>query len=219
MKNSLRWILFIFLITALQVLCQSSAGTDSPDSRKQPLRVVLEKIRTESGLNFVYGDNSVGNISINSGFALNPTKENIKKFLKQYNLACRYFGQKNAVIYFKKDTAKKNYGSIVIKNIFENDSADIVEPKIISGDAPVYPRMAVISKIEGTVRIKLLITKEGDVFKTVLQKSSGSALLDSATVEYARKLKFIPAQIKGTPLNIWFSMIFEYYIKNKYLIE
>ena len=219
MMNSLRWILFIFLITTMLGLCQSAGGTDSPDSGKEPLRVVLEKMRTESGLNFVYGDNSVGNINVNAEFALNPTKENIKKLLKLYNLGCKYFGQNNAVIYFKKDTTKKNYGSIVIKNVFENDSADIVEPKIISGDAPVYPRMAVISKIEGTVRIKLLITKEGDVFKTVLQKTSGSALLDSATIEYASKLKFIPAQIKGIPLNIWFSMIFEYYIKNKYLIE
>jgi TonB family protein len=73
----------------------------------------------------------------------------------------------------------------------------------------------VSGNIEGTVRIKLFVTTKGDVFKTIVQKSSGSALLDSAAVNYASKLKFIPAQINGEYRNIWLYKDFKYYIEKK----
>lgn len=209
---------YVYLILLLALFYSQTAEFAQPaDSAvsKLTLRAVLEKLRTTEGFNYIYCDNLVGNIQIDPASAAAATENNIKSLLNRHRLGIKYFGEKNAVIFLKKETAKNNYGSVIVKNILEPGSAEIVEPKIISDLPPVYPAGAVKENVEGTVKIKLFITAKGSVIRTVIQKSSGSAVLDSATVDYAGKLRFIPAKVNGADHSIWLSMIFRYYIKNK----
>lgn len=210
------------ILFSVNSYAQSHNKTNSPNGGERTLGAVLEKMRTASGLNFVYGNGSVGDIRIDTAIEGNLTIKNLKKLLNRYNLSFKFYGKENAVIYKKKESRvkkEKNVGTVVIKNIIDYDTADIIEPKLISETSPVYPRKAVIRNIEGTVKIKILITQKGNVYTTVIQKSSGSPVLDSATVDYAKNLKFIPAKVNGIDHTIWLSMIFQYYIKNKWILE
>ena len=206
----------LVLLVCTWILFSVNNFSQSLDNGKLELKTILEKMRTETGLNFIYGDNIVGHIKADSNNTENFNEENLKKMLNDCNLAYKFFGNKDVVIFKKSIKKRKNSGTVVIKNILENDSGNIIEPKIISGVLPVYPPEAVSGNIEGTVRIKLYVTTKGDVFKIIVQKSSGSALLDSAAVNYASKLKYIPAKVNGKYCNIWLYKDFKYYIVNKH---
>ncbi len=218
------YLIFSFcgVLFVLNTFAQAHNETNPLKDGEHTLGTVLEKMRTESGVNFIYASGSVGDIRIDTVIPGNLSIDNLEKLLAHYNLSCRFFGKDNAVIFKNKarrEKKEKNIGTVVIKNITDYDTADIIEPKLITETSPVYPRKAVIDNIEGTVKIKLLITQGGNVYKTVIQKSSGSQVLDSATVEYANKLKFIPAQVNGENHIIWLSMVFQYYITNKWIRE
>ncbi len=207
------------ILFSVHIFSQSADVNNSKNRRNVPLKIVLEKMRSEMGLNFVYGDNIVGEIEIDSVNMQNLNEDNLKKILNRYGLAYKFYRNKNVVIFKKVKKKEKNNGTVLIKNIFEYDTTKIIEPKIISEILPVYPPEAASNNIEGIVRIKLLITNKGDVSKTIVQKSSGSAILDSAAINYATKLKYIPAQINGEYRNIWEYMDFKYFIKNKNISE
>ena len=80
---------------------------------------------------------------------------------------------------------------------------------------PIYPLDAVRNKIEGNVSVRFLVTAEGNVKNSLVEQSSGSSILDSATVAYSKTLKYIPAYFKDKPRNVWISMKFKYFITNK----
>ena len=204
------------ILFSVHIFSQSFDDIHSTDRRKVLLKTVLEKMRSERGLNFVYGDNIVGKIEIDSVNMQNLDEENLKKLLHRYNLAYKFYGNENVVIFNKIKKERKNNGTVVIKNFFEFDSTKIIEPKIVSEIIPVYPPEAVSGNIEGILRIKLFVTKKGDVSEIIVQKSSGSILLDSAAVNYASKLKFIPAQINGEFHSIWLYKDFKYIIDDKH---
>lgn len=65
---------------------------------------------------------------------------------------------------------------------------------------PRYPPAARRSGDEGTVLLKVLVTSDGAAARVELDRSSGSASLDSAALEAVRNWRFIPAR-RGT-LNV-----------------
>lgn len=119
---------------------------------------------------------------------------------------------------FKENkTVEKPFKSVVIEqNLPATDIKNsIIEPKLISKPEPVYPAEAVKRNIEGKVTIKLYVDEKGDIKNMIVGNSSGSAILDSATTNYAGKLKFTPALANGKPKNVWVSMTFDYRLINK----
>ena len=88
-----------------------------------------------------------------------------------------------------------------------------VMPEIIHKAAPKYPRNARQNYVEGTVFLRLLISKTGIPINVKVVKSSGSSKqygLEEAALSAARKCKFSPMLCDGIPVKVWVSFPYEF---------
>ncbi|MFO0948882.1 MAG: energy transducer TonB [Planctomycetota bacterium] len=74
------------------------------------------------------------------------------------------------------------------------------EARLIGESIPVYPDEAKRRGIEGTVILRLHVTAEGNVDVALLEKSSGSELLDHSAMEFSRSIRFSPASVDHVPV-------------------
>ncbi len=70
-----------------------------------------------------------------------------------------------------------------------------------SNPKPKYPGVATSRGWEGTVRLLVKVTVEGDSEEVTVQRSSGYDVLDEAAIEAVEKWKFIPAKRGDTPVS------------------
>ena len=76
-------------------------------------------------------------------------------------------------------------------------------PKMDKATAlPVYPPEAVREEQMGTTSLESCLTADGRLVDTRLMKSSGSKLLDEATLNWAKTAKYEPAEFNGEPFAI-----------------
>ncbi|MCB9249997.1 MAG: energy transducer TonB [Ignavibacteriales bacterium] len=87
---------------------------------------------------------------------------------------------------------------------------EILKPTLLSKIDLVYPQEAINKRIEGETLAKLFITKEGKVSEVLVEKSSGHQILDTATINYVNKLKFLPAEYKGKYKSVWITMLVKF---------
>ena len=180
----------------------------------EPLRSVLDEIRIQAGVNFIYQDDLIDNKIITCRISNSQVNNAVRSVLSGLNISFKKFGKKAYVLFKEKKPVKTSYKAIVVdqNTSVSNREVSFIKPEIISGDNPVYPAEAVKNNIEGRVQLKFLVSKEGDVNKVVIEKTSGSEILDSAAIDYINKLKFIPAKENGLPRNIWMSMVLRYLV-------
>ncbi len=70
-------------------------------------------------------------------------------------------------------------------------------------DAPTYPADALAKGEKGYVRVALCVSAEGAPEEVKLNRSSGSATLDNATLAWiAATLRFVPATKDGKPVRV-----------------
>jgi protein TonB len=68
----------------------------------------------------------------------------------------------------------------------------------------IYPQTEIECPIEGTVYIKFVVTKTGEI-GGVIVKRSVDKMMDDDAVKVVKSLpKWEPAKIKGEPVNSWF---------------
>jgi TonB family protein len=72
-------------------------------------------------------------------------------------------------------------------------------PIPITRISPVYPEFARRNRIQGTVVLELEILKDGSIRNIVVRRSVPG--LDEAAIEAVRKVRFIPGQIDGKPID------------------
>lgn len=60
--------------------------------------------------------------------------------------------------------------------------------------APAYPAAAQRNGVQGTVTLKVLVTRDGFPSRVELEKSSGSTPLDQAALETVKTWRFVPAR-------------------------
>jgi protein TonB len=68
---------------------------------------------------------------------------------------------------------------------------------------PRYPMSARRKGEQGTVLLKVLVTREGSAASVSVDKSSGSTVLDDAALDAVRKWRFVPALRGGQPVEAW----------------
>ncbi|MBI2509585.1 MAG: energy transducer TonB, partial [Betaproteobacteria bacterium] len=68
---------------------------------------------------------------------------------------------------------------------------------------PRYPLAARRAGEQGTVTLRVLITREGLPARVELEKSSGSGHLDAAALEAVRSWRFEPARRGAEPVESW----------------
>lgn len=76
----------------------------------------------------------------------------------------------------------------------------VVEAKLISKTPPAYPPDARKAGIEGTVRVKAVIAKDGSV--QPLEVISGHPVLAPAALEAVRQWKYRPTLVGGEPVEV-----------------
>jgi len=76
-------------------------------------------------------------------------------------------------------------------------------PKVAKAtELPVYPPEAVREEQMGTTSLESCLTADGRLVDTRLIKSSGSKLLDEATLSWAKTATYEPAEFNGEPFAI-----------------
>ena len=73
---------------------------------------------------------------------------------------------------------------------------------------PQYPAAALRNSAQGTTKIAVLVNENGDVLKIDVLSSSGSDLLDTATISAFTSCKFKPGTRDGNPIES--TTVFEY---------
>lgn len=214
----MKLILFnILIIFTVIVFSQSICGNKiSIYCDEELLHSVLEKIETLSGVNFIYDDNLIKNIKISCQLENYSVENAVRKILRNYNISYKIYFGKYFVLFKSKKNIALNNQTVIINNCLpeSNYAQAMIRPKVISNNKLEYPSEALENKIEGEVIVKFLINREGNVSKSFVEKSSGSNVLDSASVYYTYNLKFIPAQINGKAHHAWVSMKFKYCFVN-----
>ena len=76
----------------------------------------------------------------------------------------------------------------------------VLQGKAIDRRTPVYPRMAIQVKLEGSVSVEVVISPEGRV--EAARAVSGHPLLKPAAVEAAQLWRFQPTLLNGSPVRV-----------------
>jgi periplasmic protein TonB len=76
----------------------------------------------------------------------------------------------------------------------------VEEGKLISGPRPVYPVLARAARIEGTVRLEAVISREGTILN--LRAVSGHPLLIPAALAAVEQWVFRPTSLNGDPVEV-----------------
>lgn len=88
-------------------------------------------------------------------------------------------------------------------------------PVMLNQELPFrYPVALYAQKVQGNVDLRLFVDSTGAVRpeSTMVQSSSGIGALDSAAVQGARELRFIPAKRDGVPMAV--SVVFPVYFRH-----
>jgi len=89
----------------------------------------------------------------------------------------------------------------------------IVPSNILNRIAPVYPTAAVRNGVEGLVTVKALIGMNGELKKSVIKSSSGSADLDKAAISSLNSWKFSSAKMGVNSVDSWLEIPFRFALK------
>jgi protein TonB len=69
--------------------------------------------------------------------------------------------------------------------------------------SPRYPASARRAGMQGTVTLRVQVTREGLVARVDIEKSSGSPHLDAAALEAVKAWRFVPARQGAEPVESW----------------
>lgn len=67
---------------------------------------------------------------------------------------------------------------------------------------PTYPRLAVITKVQGAVQLEAVITREGTIDQARIRVISGHVLLVPAAVEAVQQWRYRPTVLNGEPIEV-----------------
>jgi len=73
----------------------------------------------------------------------------------------------------------------------------------LQNPAPRYPLAARRAGEQGTVTLKVMVTREGLPQRVKVEQTSGSSRLDAAALDAVRQWRFVPARRGATPVDSW----------------
>jgi len=73
----------------------------------------------------------------------------------------------------------------------------------LNNPRPPYPRLARRNGEQGTVILRVLVTRQGMPARVETDKSSGSPILDDAALETVKGWRFVPARRGNDPVEEW----------------
>ncbi|MCW8849832.1 MAG: TonB family protein [Melioribacteraceae bacterium] len=214
MKRSFKNIFpLFFFISSIINYAQNAWGSEVFLSvNEEPLSYVLNEIRSQSNLNIIYSDKIINDKKVTCNLS-STAEDAIKEVLTKTGFSYKKFENNVAVIFPKSPSSKKTKAVVRNKNVKSNFSPpneEVLKPTLISSLELAYPENAIKERIEGEVHVLLLVSKSGNVTNVKVKKSSGHEILDTATINYIKKLKFLPAEVNGKYHPVWTSMLVKY---------
>jgi TonB family protein len=214
MKLSKPVMIYLFILSLCQLNAQTSVKTEKPVNNygQKSLRSFIEGVEKQAGINFIFEDNLINGINVSFDNDMMWRAE-LEKVLSEHNISFKEFGNNSIVLHRNKKTPKsKSHSAVVYKSRLPDKQSiqPIIKPIVVSKEELVYPVEAVKNEIEGSVLIKLFVTKKGEVNTVTIDSTSGYSILDSAAVSYAKRMKFLPAESNGNPRDIWLTMVFRF---------
>jgi len=178
------------------------------DIKEKPLRYALNDIKTQANLNLIYNDDLTKKIIDNCNLR-STAEEAINYLLNKNGLTFKKFDKNTAVIFKDKSTPKPKktvQHKPIIKKDFNVLDKRIIKTTLLSNTTLNYPDEAINKSIEGEVFAKILIDVHGNVSIVKLERSSGHEILDTATINYVKKLKFLPVKYDDEYHPVWTTM-------------
>ena len=175
---------------------------------EKPLRFALNEIRNQTDINLIFDENLIGEKFLSCDIR-KPAEKVISEILIGSGLSFKKFNNNSAVIY-KNSKLPPKIKAVVSRTKLarvEPTPIEIIKPTLISETRLEYPQSAVKEGIEGEVFARLLVSKKGTVLDVILDKASGSEILDTATINYIKKLEFLPAELNGRNKEAWTTMV------------
>ena len=198
----------------LQISAQNSNGGNivSLQFKDTPLKTVLTEIAKQSKKNFVYKDKLVKDFHVTARLKDFSVSKALNFVLRKSGISFKEYDEQTYVLFKSERSRIPAKKPIVVKESFEIPKSEEKWEKavLLTKSKPDYPVAAVADNIEGSVGIRMLVTKKGRAEQIKIENSSGFPVLDSAAVAYSQKLKFIPAKLNGEPKDVWMSMTFRY---------
>ena len=90
-------------------------------------------------------------------------------------------------------------------------SSNLQEGNLVRRVEPVYPRPAVLARIQGPVLLHAVIDREGRIAQ--LRAESGNALLISAAMEAVRQWRYRPYILNGSPVEVETQITVNFYLR------
>ena len=87
------------------------------------------------------------------------------------------------------------------------------EPHPVLQTPPVYPDLARRAGLEGTVHLRILITKEGKVKQALIEKTDAD-IFNQAAIDAAMKWIFTPALMNKQPVTVWLGMPIKFRLRD-----
>ena len=176
--------------------------------KEKPLSYAFSDIREQTNLNLIYNDDLAKRV-IDKCSIKATAEAAIQYLLNKNGLSFKKF-DKNSLVIFKEKTpppeTKTVHPKPTIKKDFNVQEGKLLKPTLLSTFTLKYPQEAIKKKIHGEVLLKILVDANGDVSDVKLEKSSGYEVLDTTTINYTKRLKFLPAEYKNTAQAVWTTM-------------
>lgn len=216
MGYNIKWKLINIVFLISSVVFSQESKLIYLDAVNEPLRNVLDSIKEQSNIVFIYDDELIEKKNITAKIDGLIPNEAVNLILKKQQITYKVFN-KDSYVLIKKKLPKKNKLVPVVeekkyppKTILPTMS----NPKLLTKTKPPYPAEAIISNLEGRVSVKLFINEIGNVERAHIDTTSGYDILDSSTIDFVYKMKFEPAKKNGIPTKIWTTMTFTYFFVN-----
>ena len=189
----------------------------SVSAENKSLREVLIEIAKQSNIRFVFNDALVDGKTITCLIDHLPKEEAINQIMDQAHISYRIMPIELVVLY-NEDTGDPILGEGTIP-ITEKPKPfipiEFIVPTLTRNYTPDYPAEAMMDGLEGSVEMNLLVGEDGTVDKAVVVRSSGFSILDVAAIQFAKKLKYNPAQKQGKPIEVWVSRVMHYQLVDR----
>jgi TonB family protein len=90
---------------------------------------------------------------------------------------------------------------------------NVSSPRVITEVNPKYTEDALSQKIQGSVILEMVVTRDGipDAIKVIRSLDPGG--LDTAAVEAARQWRFAPGRFAGTPVDVRVTLVLDFRIQ------
>ena len=79
-------------------------------------------------------------------------------------------------------------------------SAGVAQGMLLTPFQPVYPRIAIAARVEGTVVVQVVLSKTGTI--EGLHVTSGPAMLTGAALDAVRAARYAPYRLSGEPVEV-----------------